>query len=273
MSAQAVGNRVMRGAALVGVLVLLTGVTGCTVTQLQRELNAQKRRNVELLHDRDQLERQINVAKGEQDSLKQTITDLTVEVQTLRGDLNRSAAGVATSPVSGESEGGGITHAIDPTGGEATGTTPAVAAGPTGFEGIDGVVAERGDGGEVRLILTQVLFPAGMATLRKSGETTLDRIGMVLLGSYKGHAVCIEGHTDNTPVNKVKARYPSNWELSSARASAVLRALVQHDAVDPSRASVAGFGDTRPLAPNDSEEGRRRNRRVEIVVNPDPTSG
>ena len=272
MSAHVVGSRVMRGAALVGAWVLLTGVTGCTVTQLQRDLNAQKRRNVELLHDRDQLERQINVAKGEQESLKEAITDLTMEVQTLRGDLNRSAAGVGTSPVTGESDGGGIAPAIDPTGGEATGSRPA-ASGPTGFEGIEGVFAARDDGGEIRLILTEVLFPAGMATLHKSRRTTLDQIGLVLSGSYKGHPVCIEGHTDNTPVNKVKARYPTNWELSSARAAAVLRALVERDAVDPSRASVAGFGDTRPLARNDNEEGRRANRRVEIVVDPDPTAG
>jgi chemotaxis protein MotB len=74
----------------------------------------------------------------------------------------------------------------------------------------------------------------------------------------------VEGHTDNIPI--ATALYPSNWELSSARATTVGRYLVEHSEVAPRRISAAGYGEFRPVAPNDSREGRARNRRVDLVV-------
>jgi chemotaxis protein MotB len=76
--------------------------------------------------------------------------------------------------------------------------------------------------------------------------------------------VAIEGHTDNQPISS--ARYPSNWELSNARATSVLRYMLDHDGLPASRLSSTGYADTKPVADNATPEGKAKNRRVEIVV-------
>jgi chemotaxis protein MotB len=75
--------------------------------------------------------------------------------------------------------------------------------------------------------------------------------------------LAVEGHTDNVPIS---GRYASNWELSTARATMVLRELIERHGISPSRLSAAGYADERPLATNDTAEGRAVNRRVELVV-------
>ena len=74
----------------------------------------------------------------------------------------------------------------------------------------------------------------------------------------------VEGHTDNVPI--ATPLYPSNWELSSARATTVGRYLAEHSDIAPQRIIAAGYGEFRPVAPNDTREGRARNRRVDLVV-------
>jgi chemotaxis protein MotB len=78
------------------------------------------------------------------------------------------------------------------------------------------------------------------------------------------HAIRIEGHTDNVPIRT--ARYASNWELSTARASAVVAFLVESQAFDPRRLSAAGYGEFHPRVPNDTSGNRARNRRIDIVI-------
>ncbi|MDK2959817.1 MAG: chemotaxis protein MotB, partial [Bacillota bacterium] len=74
----------------------------------------------------------------------------------------------------------------------------------------------------------------------------------------------VEGHTDNLPINTY--RFPSNWELSTARATTVVRYLAEKHGIPPDRLSAAGYGEWRPVAPNDTPEHRAQNRRVDIVV-------
>lgn len=76
--------------------------------------------------------------------------------------------------------------------------------------------------------------------------------------------VKIEGHTDNRPISTEK--YPSNWELSAARASSVIRYLIEEHSLDPERFVAVGYGDTRPIVQNSSNENYQKNRRVEIVI-------
>jgi chemotaxis protein MotB len=80
-----------------------------------------------------------------------------------------------------------------------------------------------------------------------------------------GHRVRIEGHTDSVPIST--ARFSSNWELSASRAAGVARFFVEQG-LDPERLTAAGLGEFHPIAPNDSREGRARNRRIEIVLVP-----
>jgi chemotaxis protein MotB len=113
------------------------------------------------------------------------------------------------------------------------------------------------------------LFDSGKADLRPDGLLLLDALAQGL--QPLANEVRIEGHTDNIPITT--ALYPSNWELSSARATNVARYLGEHGNVAPTRLIAAGFGENRPVAPNETRDGRARNRRVDIVVLSTPISG
>ena len=109
-----------------------------------------------------------------------------------------------------------------------------------------------------------ILFPSGSATLSADGRSTLTQVASVL-ATLEDRSFQIEGHTDNVPIST--AQFPSNWELSSARALSVVRLLIQ-GGVAPERLSGAGYGEYQPVAQNDDRESRRRNRRIEIVMLP-----
>ncbi|WP_022662214.1 OmpA/MotB family protein [Paucidesulfovibrio longus] len=110
----------------------------------------------------------------------------------------------------------------------------------------------------------RILFDLGKAELKPAARALLARLAGPLSGTR--YALTIEGHTDNLPIQS--AQFPSNWELSSARASAVARFFIE-DGFPKERIRVVGLADTRPKASNDTEEGRRKNRRVVILVRPD----
>lgn len=115
---------------------------------------------------------------------------------------------------------------------------------------------------KVRLVLADaVLFDSGSAELKPSARSLLKDVAAQL--KDLPNPLTIEGHTDNVPVRK--GRYPSNWELSMARAYAVLR-MMEESGVSPARLSAVGYGEHRPSAPNDTPAGRARNRRIEIDI-------
>jgi chemotaxis protein MotB len=114
----------------------------------------------------------------------------------------------------------------------------------------------------------EVAFGSGSASIRDEGQTILDRI-FEIVSSYPDRDVLIEGHTDDVPIaEKWQHRYKSNWELSSARAHAVLHFAVQNYGMDPGRVAAVGYGAYRPLVSNGTPEGRATNRRVVITVGP-----
>jgi chemotaxis protein MotB len=110
-------------------------------------------------------------------------------------------------------------------------------------------------------INTDVLFASGSAELAVAVLPVIDEIGRILGGF--DNRVRVEGHTDDRPINT--RVFPSNWELSAARAGTVVRRL-RDQAVLPDRLSVVGYGEFRPLSVNDTVEGRRQNRRVTLIV-------
>jgi chemotaxis protein MotB len=146
----------------------------------------------------------------------------------------------------------------------------ALAVVQSAFQDLGGAaeVTQGPEGVTVRLE-GRVLFVAGDANVRPLAAPALERLAG-LLRRYT-FDLYILGHTDSAPIET--ARFPSNWELSGARASAVLRHLVERGA-SPQRLIAVGLADSRPLAPNDSPEGRARNRRVEFVFKaPEALSG
>ncbi len=124
------------------------------------------------------------------------------------------------------------------------------------------LVKKRWSPGDFSFIFgDQLLFESGSATLKPSAYPILDKFAKFLNeASYKAH---VDGHTDNVPVKS--AAFGSNDELALARASAVLEYLVTQAHVPPEKVALGGYGDTQPLASNDTPEGRQLNRRVEII--------
>ena len=128
-----------------------------------------------------------------------------------------------------------------------------------------GQLAVAIDRGRMVIQLPQdILFPSGSATLSAEGARTLGEVASVL-ATLEGRGFQVEGHTDNVPI--ATAQFPSNWELSSARALSVVRVLIQ-GGVPPESLSGAGYGEHQPVASNDDRESRSLNRRIEIVMLP-----
>ncbi len=115
---------------------------------------------------------------------------------------------------------------------------------------------------------SRILFASGSADFSIDAPIVLDATAEVIAGVDNG--VDVEGHTDDVPLNAF-ARYPSNWELSGARASTVVRYLLDAEPLAPSRLAAVGMADTRPRGSNDTESGRSENRRVEVVLRVDGT--
>ncbi|MFP3907901.1 MAG: flagellar motor protein MotB [Acidimicrobiales bacterium] len=114
----------------------------------------------------------------------------------------------------------------------------------------------------VSIVSDQVLFDPGSASLRSDGRDVLDGLAEALLG-LPNH-VAIEGHTDSVPI--ANAQFPSNWELSTARATSVLQYFLEAYAFPPDRLTASGYAEQRPLADNATAAGRSKNRRVDIAV-------
>jgi chemotaxis protein MotB len=114
-------------------------------------------------------------------------------------------------------------------------------------------------------VAEQLFFDSGRATLKDTGKQVLGKVAESLKG-YEDKAIRIVGHTDNVPISGgLQKVFPSNWELSAARATTVVRFL-QDAGIAPERLVATGRAEYAPVAPNDSTEGRQKNRRIEITL-------
>ncbi len=117
-------------------------------------------------------------------------------------------------------------------------------------------------------MVDRVLFDSGQAQVKPAGLKVLQQVGDIL-SKVSDKQIRIEGHTDNVPISaKLQSRFKSNWELSTARATTVVRHLIEKGGVDRQHLSAVGYAETHPVASNDSDEGRASNRRIEIVLYP-----
>jgi len=117
-------------------------------------------------------------------------------------------------------------------------------------------------------VLDRILFRSGSAEILPPGRAVLDKLARVF-AEGKEH-LRVEGHTDVVPIGtSLQARYPSNWELSTARASSVVRYFETVHRIDPHRLEAVGYSKYRPVAPGDSAQALQRNRRVEIILTAD----
>lgn len=124
------------------------------------------------------------------------------------------------------------------------------------------VTVQQQERGLVISLKEQVLFSPGEAKLTETAKHTLDQLAKTLANVPQ--PIRVEGHTDNTPIKT--SQFPSNWELSTARATNIIQYLVVAHHFDATRLSAAGYGEFKPLAENSTIEGKQKNRRVDIVV-------
>ena len=132
----------------------------------------------------------------------------------------------------------------------------------------------RGSGATVRIkegklsvmLPSSILFNSGQTQLKKGAKNNLTKVCNVLKKDFPNATIRIEGHTDSDPLKRTKKLYNSNWELSALRAANVLHYLVDSCKLDPKKLYLAGFGKHQPVASNKSKDGKKKNRRVEIVV-------
>ena len=123
----------------------------------------------------------------------------------------------------------------------------------------------------VRMVLVdRIIYEPGSLEISREGKKLL----LALAGTIKkdpSRRIVVEGHTDNLPLSgALRKTYPTNWELSAARAAAVARFLQQEGGLDPKQLSIRAFSSSRPIATNETEEGRRQNRRIEIILTSAP---
>jgi chemotaxis protein MotB len=141
------------------------------------------------------------------------------------------------------------------------------------YGNIQVMTTDLGMGSEIKLsvcekgVLLQlsdrILFAAAQADILPEAGKLIAHVGAIV-AKYPGYSLRIEGHTDNSPLRN-SSRYPSNWELSTARAVNVVRYLLDKRLIASDRLLAAGFGEYKPLVPNDTLEHRARNRRVELL--------
>lgn len=116
---------------------------------------------------------------------------------------------------------------------------------------------------KIRVVLASpILYDTGKAELKEDAKEILKNIGEIL--KKTDNKIVVEGHTDNVPMKSEK--YDSNWDLSFARAYSVIKFFIEQEGISPMRIQAVGFGEYRPMKPNDTEENRAANRRIEINI-------
>jgi len=220
-------------------------------TRLKRELADAGKRNEQLTADRAELERTLTMKAGD---LGKTITDLRQRISSLETDNARLMQDVADAQKAREEKVR-----------EVSSTYEQLVAKMKGEIDKGHITISELKGRLTVNMVEAILFDSGKAEVKPEGLVVLGKV-IEILKTVNDKAIRIEGHTDNKAiVGPLTQRYPTNWELSAARAITVSRYL-QKQGIEPALLSAAAFGEFKPVADNDTLEGRARNRRIEIVL-------
>ena len=129
----------------------------------------------------------------------------------------------------------------------------------------------REGGRLIESLRVDALFEPASATLTDEGRGRVAALADKIAAGDDSREIRVEGHADNVPVSgSLRERYPSNWELSAARAAAIVRALINAHGITADRLAVISYGDARPVVPNTTAESRRMNRRIRVTALPPP---
>jgi len=219
------------------------------------------------------LEAKVNATVAERDALQASLNDSTALVGELKARLERLGQNVDKLT----SEKGHLAQTLEDAKSrleELRKQKLAAEARAATFRKLMEKLRSMIDSGQLKVIIrdgrmlialeSDVLFDSGKTNLKPAGETSLAKVAQVLAG-ITDRKYQVAGHTDDVPIHT--ARFPSNWELSTARAVEVVRFLIANG-MKPQQISAAGFGEFDPVAANDTPEHRAQNRRIEIVLQP-----
>jgi len=222
-------------------------------SRLKQDLAAAGKRNEQLTADRAELERLLAARSGE---LGRSIAELRQRISALESENIRLAQELTDAQKAREEKVKELSSTyeqlVDKMKGE-------IAKGQVTISELKGRLTVN--------MVDAILFDSGRAEIKPDGLVVLGKV-IEILKSVDDKAIRIEGHTDAIPISgSLTQRYPTNWELSAARAINVARYL-QKQAINPAHLSAAGFGEFKPVADNATLEGRAKNRRIEIVLVP-----
>lgn len=223
---------------LPAVAVPLSLSSGCALNNLREQNERLRESNARLVSENNRLESELAQARSDvapQPFVERPVSPPPVEEAPEREEV----AALEPAPLDG--------NMFPDLGGE----SPEVIRSP------DGIIFRFPD---------RVFFGLGQSKLSKQGQRVLERMADLLKTKYANQVVRVDGHTDDIPIQKLRHLYPSNWELSTARACTVVRYLVETAGIAPQRIYPAGFAYYRPLAAGATDQSRSRNRRVEITV-------
>jgi len=222
-------------------------------TRLKGELADAGKRIDELKADRAELERTLTMKAGE---LGKTITELRQRLSALEADNARLTQEVADAQKAREEKVREVSSTYEQLVAKMKGE---IDKGQVTISELKGKLSVN--------MVEAILFDSGKAEVKPEGLVVLGKV-IEILKTVNDKSIRIEGHTDNKPiVGPLMQRYPTNWELSAARAITVSRYL-QKQGVEPANLSAIAFAEFKPVADNDTLEGRARNRRIEIVLVP-----
>ena len=263
------GNYAYPGSAVVAAALMLGGcVTQGTYDKLQgekaQEISALQGQRAALEQQLQDLQAQRSALEGERNSLQQQKTSLEQQKASLEQDkaaLEREQAQLRAQNEALESQ-----------------RSQLLSASKQSQAQYDALVADLNQEvqkGQLQVrrykdmltvdVAEQLFFDSGRAALKDSGKEVLKKVADAMK-SYEDKAIRVVGHTDNVPITKgLQKVFPSNWELSAARATTVVRFL-QDAGIAPERLLATGRAEYAPVAPNDSAEGRQKNRRIEITL-------
>src|SRR5437762_5465509 len=225
------------GAALAGAFTLC----GCVSTGTYEKLEADKNQEIAALQkQRGTLQEQVQTLQSQRSALEQQQADLSRQIAALEQQKTQ----LLTATQQDKSQYDSLVRNL----------TEEVKKGQLQVRQFKDMLTVE--------VAEQLFFDSGRATLKEQGKAVLSKVGEALKG-YEDKVIRVVGHTDNVPIST--AQFPSNWELSAARATTVVRFL-QSAGVAPERLTASGRGEFSPVASNDDAEGRRKNRRIEITL-------
>jgi chemotaxis protein MotB len=237
----------------IGVAILAAGLltTGCVSSGKFKKMDADKNNEIAALKkDKAALEQQKGALESEKNTLKEQVAGLEQETASMKqqvGSLEQEKTSLMAASQQQQQQYEALVQGLS-------------------SEVEKGQLQERQYQNMLAVDLAeQIFFDSGRAALKPVGKDVLKKVGDALKG-YEDKIIRVVGHTDNVPLAKsLQATFPTNWDLSVARATTVVRYL-QEVGVPPERMVPSGRGEYDPVAPNDTPEGRQKNRRIEIML-------